>query len=150
MIIKTIENLKNMFKVQFQTYAIDIVSVFINWNNGSRGRMASVRSLWFLLHCVLFFKKQIDWKVSEMFLPFSQLNDQWIVTEMRLKITVTIYSPFSHHSVTIQSNDRGDFILWYIACKTSEIRRFLSWSRNLIMLMEGSIMMWKQYNKHTK
>ena len=48
-----------------------------------------------------------------MCLPFSRLNSNWMMTEMRLKSTfpVTIQSPFSHHSVTIQSTERWDFIL---------------------------------------
>ena len=53
-------------------------------------------------------------QVTEMCLPFSRLNGDWMVTEMRLKSTfpVTIQSPFSHHSVTIQSTERLHFILW--------------------------------------
>ena len=49
-----------------------------------------------------------------MCLPFSRLNGNWMVTEMQLKSTfpVIIQSPFSHHSVTIQSTERWDFILW--------------------------------------
>ena len=51
--------------------------------------------------------------VTEMCLPFSRLNGNWMETEMRLKSTfpVTIQWPFSHHSVTIQSTERWDFIL---------------------------------------
>ena len=50
-----------------------------------------------------------------MCLPFSQLNGDWMVAEMRLTSTfpVTIQSPFSHNSVTIQSKERWDFILWF-------------------------------------
>ena len=47
-------------------------------------------------------------------MSFSRLNCHWMMTEMRLKSTfpVTIQSPFSHHSVTIQLTEKWDFILW--------------------------------------
>ena len=66
------------------------------------------------LSVILFFTKLADWKVTEMYLPFSRLNGDWMVAEMRLKSTfpVSIQSPFSHHSVTVQSTERCDFILW--------------------------------------
>ena len=38
------------------------------------------------------------------------LNGDWNATEIHLY--VLIQSPFSHHSVTIQSTERWDFILW--------------------------------------
>ena len=53
-------------------------------------------------------------KPTETCLPFRRLNGHWMVTEMRLKSTfpVTINSPFSHHSVYIQSKEMWVFILW--------------------------------------
>ena len=49
-----------------------------------------------------------------MCLPFSRLNGNWMVTEMRLKsfFPLTIQWRFRLHSVTIQSTERWDFILW--------------------------------------
>ena len=54
-----------------------------------------------------------------MCLPFSRRNGHWMVAEMRLKSTfpVTIQSTFRHHSVTIQSTERWDFILWMFVRK---------------------------------
>ena len=57
---------------------------------------------------------KMNWNFTEMCLPFSRLNGDWMVTKMRLEYTypVTIQPPFNHHLVTIQSTERWDFILW--------------------------------------
>ena len=58
------------------------------------------------LGVILFFKKQIDWKVTELCFPFNPtkrpLNIDWYATAHHLS---------RHHSVTIQSIESWDFIL---------------------------------------
>ena len=58
-----------------------------------------------------------------MCLPFSRLNGNWMVTEMRLYSTfpVTIQSPFSHHSVTIQSTERYFILCLYVKLLKIEV-----------------------------
>ena len=60
------------------------------------------------LGVILFFKK-ISWLKGHWNVPSIQS-----LAEMRLKSTfpVTIQSPLSHHSVTNQSTETWDFILW--------------------------------------
>ena len=62
-----------------------------------------------------------------MCLPLSRLNGHWMVNEIRLKTTFPfiIHSPFSHHSITIQSIERWDFILWLLHSLCFKHRKIL-------------------------
>ena len=94
--------------------------VYFPFDSSTRVRAAS--------GVILFKKKKTDWKVTEMCMPFSRLNGNVMVTEMPLKsiFPVIIQSPFSHHSFTIQSTERWDFILWVYSaiCTTFVLANF--------------------------
>ena len=63
-------------------------------------------------------KMATDWKVTEMNLPFSWLNGGWSATDIHL--TVAIHLSFRNHSVTIQSAESGDVILW-VSCRRDNL-----------------------------
>ena len=73
----------------------------------TRHSIWSLASLWTKSHGA---RERFTNLYTEMCLPFIRLNDHWMVTEMRHKFTfpVTIQSPFSNHSVIIQSTERWD------------------------------------------
>ena len=108
--------------------------------------MVSILSLWFLnsgfeLRWAYFFLLTlIDWKVTEMCLPFSRLNGHWMVTEMRL----TENHLSRHHSVAVQlrfSHNSVDWKVRYhpvfpfsIQLCTSLISLLSSWLSNILLL----------------
>ena len=109
--------------------------------------MVSELSLWFLhpgfdpRRAQFYFSKN---KLTERSLKCACHSVDWMVTEMRLKSTfpVIIQSPFSHHSVTIQSTERWDFTL---CAPYSNLRFICSQSPQTVSFPSFSKMFGPQY-----